>query len=183
MKESNLHQHDLLMQIRRRKSNFRLARFKLRTIKQGKDDTVDSFLKQVRVLVSECKFTNTLNTEEHITDALIFGSNNPRVQSKLLEQDATLTLDKAIDIALTRHRKLQATSSMTSGELPQMKFIIWNTHQSPFLVQPAVIEVLCMIYQTRPFVLHMAPNVRHVERPIIGSKFADLAKQKQTSSH
>ena len=77
------------------KSNFRLARFKLRTIKQGKDETVDSFLKQVRVLVSECKFTNT---EEHIIDTLIFGSNNSRVQSKLLEQDATLTLDKAIDI-------------------------------------------------------------------------------------
>ena len=72
------------------KSNFRLARFKLRTIKLGKDETVDSFLKQVRVLVSECKFTNT---EEHIIDALIFGSNNSRVQSKLLEQDATLTLD------------------------------------------------------------------------------------------
>ena len=65
------------------KSNFRLARFKLCTIKQGKDETVDSFLKQVRVLVSECKFTNR---DEHINDALIFGSNNPGVQSKLLEK-------------------------------------------------------------------------------------------------
>ena len=78
------------------KSNFRLARFKLRTIKQGKDETVDSFVKQVRVLVSECKFTNP---DEHIIDALIFGSNNPR---ELLEQDATLTLERAIDIARTQ---------------------------------------------------------------------------------
>lgn len=103
------------------KSNFRLARFKLRTIKQGKDETVDSFLKQVRVLVSECKFTNT---EEHIIDALIFGSNNSRVQSKLLEQDATLTLDKAIDIARTQEatsHQLHDIRGTTTNEVHNLK--------------------------------------------------------------
>ena len=60
--------------------------------------------KEVRVLVSECKFTNP---EEHISDALIFGSNNARVQSKLLEYDSTLTLNKATSIARTQ----QATST------------------------------------------------------------------------
>ena len=81
------------------KSNFRLARYKLRTLEQQKDETVDSFLKKVWVLVNECKFTNA---NEHIIDALIFGSKSAHVQSKLLEQDATLTLDKAIDIARTQ---------------------------------------------------------------------------------
>ena len=103
------------------KSNFRLARFKLRTIKQGKDETVDSFLKQVRVLVSECKFTNT---EEHIIDALIFRSNNSRVQSKLLEQDATLTLDKAIDIARTQEatsHQLHDIWETTTNEVHNLK--------------------------------------------------------------
>ena len=106
------------------KSNFRLARFKLRTIKQGKDETVDSFLKQVRVLVSECKFTNT---EEHIIDALIFGSNNSRVQSKLLEQDATLTLDKAIDIARTQEattHQLHDIRGTTTNEGHNLKHIL-----------------------------------------------------------
>ena len=35
------------------KSNFRLARYKLRTIKQEKGVMVDSFLKRIRVLVNE----------------------------------------------------------------------------------------------------------------------------------
>ena len=81
------------------KSNFRLSRYKLRTLKQEPGETVDSFLKKVRLLVNECKYTNP---NEHIIDALIFGSNNPRVQSKLLEHDATLTIDKAIDTARTQ---------------------------------------------------------------------------------
>ena len=58
------------------RSNFRLARYKLRTIKQELSETVYSFLKKVRILVKECKYTNS---DEHIVDALIFGSNNPRV--------------------------------------------------------------------------------------------------------
>jgi len=86
------------------KSNFRLSRYKLCTLKQEPRETVDSFLKKVRLLVNECEYTNP---DEHIIDALIFGSNNPRVQSKLLEHDATLTLDKAINTARTQ----EATSN------------------------------------------------------------------------
>ena len=86
------------------RSNFRLARYKLRTLKQEAGESVDSFLKKVRIFVNECKFTNP---DEHIIDALIFGSNNPRVQSKLLEYDASLTLNKAMSIARTQ----EATSN------------------------------------------------------------------------
>ena len=86
------------------RSNLRLARYKLRTLKQAAGESVDSFLKKVRILVKECKFTNP---DEHIIDVLIFGSNNPRVQSKLLEYDATLTLNKAVSIARTQ----EATSN------------------------------------------------------------------------
>lgn len=35
------------------KSNFRLARYKLRTLKQEKGEAVDAFLKRIRVLVNE----------------------------------------------------------------------------------------------------------------------------------
>lgn len=87
------------------RSNFRLARYKPRIIKQEPSETVDSFLKKVRILVKECKYTNP---DERIVDALIFGSNNPLVQSKFLEHDDTLTLFKAINIARTQ--ELPATS-------------------------------------------------------------------------
>ena len=85
------------------KSNFRLARYKFRLLKQQKGESVDCFIKKVRVLVKECKYAND---DEHIADALIFGSNDRRVQAKLLEYDASLTLNKAIDIARTAQGKL-----------------------------------------------------------------------------
>ena len=80
------------------KSNFRLARYKLRTLKQEPGETVDSFVKKIRILVEECHFTSP---DEHIIDALIFGSNSKRTQTKLLDKDATLTLDTALNIART----------------------------------------------------------------------------------
>ena len=86
------------------KSNFRLARYKLRTLKQEPGETVDSFVKKIRVLVEECRFTNP---DEHIIDSLIFGSNSKRTQAKLLDKDTTLSLDTALDIARTE----EATSN------------------------------------------------------------------------
>ena len=47
------------------------------------------------------------NPGEHIIDAFIFGSNNPCAQSKLLEHDDNLTLDKAIN---KEPKRLQVTS-------------------------------------------------------------------------
>ena len=95
------------------RSNFRLARYKLCTLKQEPGEAVDSFLKKVRILVTECKYTNP---DEHIIDALIFGSNNPHVQSKLLEHDSTLTFDRAMSIA----RRQKATGR------PQQLLMPWN---------------------------------------------------------
>lgn len=66
-----------------RKRNFGLSRYKLRTLKQEPDESVDSFIKKIKILVEECKFTNP---NEHIVDALIFGSNSKRTQTKLLER-------------------------------------------------------------------------------------------------
>ena len=86
------------------RSNFRLARYKLCPLKQEAGVSVDLFLKNVQILVNECKFTNR---DEHIINAFIFGLNNPHMQSKLLKSDATLTLNKAVSIARTQ----EATSN------------------------------------------------------------------------
>ena len=113
------------------RGNFRLARYKLRTIKQEPSETVDSFLKKVRILVKECKYTNP---DERIVDALIFGSNNPLVQSKFLEHDDTLTLDKAINIAITQ--------KATSDQLQDIRGIQTTTvnalRQDPHTKQPPI---------------------------------------------
>jgi hypothetical protein len=80
------------------KSNFRLARFKLRSLKQETGETVDTYIKKVRLLVNECKYTNP---DDHIIDALVFGTSNDRVRSKLIQMDEKLTLATAWDIART----------------------------------------------------------------------------------
>ena len=95
------------------KSNFRLARYKLRVLKQDKGESVDCFIKKVRILVKECKNTNV---DEHVIDIQIFGSSDPRVQAKLLEHDASLTLTKAIDIARTAE---SATSQLADIRNPE----------------------------------------------------------------
>ena len=47
------------------KSNFRLSRYKLRTLRQEPRETVDSFVKKIRILVEECQFTSS---DEHPGD-------------------------------------------------------------------------------------------------------------------
>ena len=94
------------------KSNFRLARFKLRSMRQSKTETVDAFVKRVRVIVSECKYADGT---DHILDTLIFGTNSERVQGKLLQKDATLTLNTALDIA----RREEVTKQQLQDMAPE----------------------------------------------------------------
>ncbi|KAL9971764.1 hypothetical protein ACROYT_G017970 [Oculina patagonica] len=124
------------------KSNFRLSRYKLRTLKQEPGETVDYFLKKVRILVKECKYTSP---NEHIIDALIFESNNPRVQSKLLEHDATLTLDKAIDTARTQEatsNQLQDKRGSQDTTVNALRHI-GNTWERPAQDPPKSQETRC----------------------------------------
>ncbi|KAK6191014.1 hypothetical protein SNE40_002764 [Patella caerulea] len=78
-------------------TNFRLARFRFRHMKQGKDQSIEAFVAELKLIIKECQYGEG---EQHIIDALIFGSNNTRVQAKLLEDtDPNLTLQKAIEKA------------------------------------------------------------------------------------
>ena len=72
---------------------------------------MDSFVKKIRILVEECRFTNP---DEHIIDSLIFGSNSKCTQAKLLDKDTTLSLDTALDIARTE----EATSNQIKEITP-----------------------------------------------------------------
>lgn len=69
------------------------------TVCEINTNSYSKLLPQESLYLSKCKYTNP---KEQIIDALIFGSNIPCVQSKLLEYDGTLTLDKAINIARTQ---------------------------------------------------------------------------------
>ena len=100
------------------KSNFRLARYKLRTSKQKPDETFDSFVWKIRILVGEYQFTSPY---EHIIDALIFGSNSRRTQTKLLQKDNTLTPDSALNIA----KKEKVTNNLIKGVATNKFYSNW----------------------------------------------------------
>jgi hypothetical protein len=100
------------------KSNFRLSRFKLRTTKLEPGETVHSFVKRIRILIDEGQFTNP---DEHIIDALIFGSSSERTQSKHLEYDKTLTLDRALEIARTEEVTNNQMKSISSTHIDALK--------------------------------------------------------------
>ena len=81
------------------KSNFRIARFKLRSIKQSDGESIDAFLRRIRTLLQDCAYP-AAQQDEHIIDTIIFGCVSEQVKSKLLKE-ADLTLTKALDIART----------------------------------------------------------------------------------
>ena len=95
------------------KSNFRLARYKLRGIEQGPDEAIDKFVKRIRMLTAECKYTNP---EEQTIDAIIFGGNNEAVRSKLLKKDDTLTVEQAIEITRIEEVAKQQSAVMNTAD-------------------------------------------------------------------
>ena len=94
------------------KSNFRLSQFKLSSVKQGSNELVDSIIKKVRILVKECKYHSE---EDHMIDALMFGTNSQYVQSKLLQKDEKLKLDETLDIARTAEATQNQLKDITAA--------------------------------------------------------------------
>ena len=125
--------------------------------------------------MGECQFTNP---NEHIIDALIFGSNWRRTQTKLLEKDATLTLDTTLDIARTEEVSSNqikgiATDNSTQIDTPKCGQAPSNAANPPRKPRGPIIR-LCrccgsdMIFLSDPCVQRLDQFVVHVLRKIIG---------------
>jgi len=108
------------------KSNSWLSRYKLRTLKQEPGETVHSFVKKIRILVEECWFTSP---DVNIIDALIFGSNSKRTQTKLVDKDTTLTLDTTLDITQTEEVTTNQIKEISPGT---------STHVDPLNCDPPI---------------------------------------------
>jgi transposase InsO family protein len=91
------------------KSNFRVARFKLRSYRQSDSEPVDSFVKRLRTIIAECKYPKE-HEKEHLIDSLIFGIQSEKVQGTLLQKDDKLTIDDALTLARTEEATTQQLS-------------------------------------------------------------------------
>ena len=67
------------------KSNFRLARFQLRDLRQENGEPVDSFLTRLRQQASKCSFANPDYVDDNILDQLKKGTAHSQVRKKLLD--------------------------------------------------------------------------------------------------
>ena len=77
------------------KSNFRVARFQLRALRQEPNESVDAFMTRAKRIASECEYTDR---DEQLLDTLITGVSHELVQRKLISKGNTLTLDQAMTI-------------------------------------------------------------------------------------
>ena len=103
------------------KSNFRIARYKLRECKQLESEPIDMFVKRLRTILGECDYP-ALQRDTHLLDAMIFGVRLEKIQSMLLQKDATLTVDDAIATARTQEATRQQMDELR-GKVQQIHLL------------------------------------------------------------
>ncbi len=66
----------------------------------------------MRLCAKECSFDNQ---DEMIRDRIVFGTNSMKVRERLINEGASLTMDKAVQIAQNVEYSKQQLSSMATG--------------------------------------------------------------------
>lgn len=84
------------------KTNYRLARFQLRDMRQEPQEPINSFLTRLRSQAQKCNFSSANETEHNLIDQIIKGVAHDGIQKKLLDEDPSkLTLNKCTTSART----------------------------------------------------------------------------------
>ena len=71
-----------------------VARFKAHQRKQNEGEKFDHFVKDLRLLLLDCDYTNS---DDILIDLIVSGVRHQKVQERLLDLGQDLTLEKAID--------------------------------------------------------------------------------------
>ena len=75
------------------------ARYQLQQYRQKRDESLADYITRCRNQATKCKFRYVKELGERLIEQLIIGTKHRRVQGKLLENNESLCLDDAIDIA------------------------------------------------------------------------------------
>jgi hypothetical protein len=122
------------------KSNYRLARFQLRDMRQLPNEPIDSFMTRLRSQAQKCKFSSTAETEDNLIDQIIKGVAHDSIRKKLLDQEPDkLTLDNCIKYARTieatnaHFQSLQAVgvSEISRNRKPTQKHVVKSQTKKP----------------------------------------------------
>ena len=102
------------------KQNVTIERYRFNTRTQSKEETIDQYVLELRLIVKNCVFGNL--EEQLIRDRIVCGTYSEDVRQRLLRAD-DLTLEKAISIcrADAESKKSAQYISETSAEVFGLK--------------------------------------------------------------
>ena len=89
------------------RKNVLVDRYKFRKCIQRADETLDSFITRIKIIIKQCDYGQENDNE--LRDQLVFGCNDDTLREKFFKEDS-LTLDKAIKLSIAH----QATKKQMS---------------------------------------------------------------------
>ena len=95
------------------KKNTVFARYVFQERKQQNGEKFDTFVTDLRNLVKDCNYHKP---EEMVRDKIVSGISSQEVREKLLTEGDTLTMEKAIEVAITYETTQQHLRSMACGK-------------------------------------------------------------------
>ncbi|XP_031339574.1 uncharacterized protein K02A2.6-like [Photinus pyralis] len=103
-------------------------RFKFYHANRNVDETIMDWAARVKNLASKCKFGSELSVA--MRDKFIVGMEDKAILNRLFEEDvSTLTLDKAIDIALSKEAVLKNYEASANTVIKQEPMEVYKTSQ------------------------------------------------------
>ncbi|XP_052238526.1 uncharacterized protein LOC127849814 [Dreissena polymorpha] len=103
------------------------ARYKFYNEIQG-GDSIDAFVTRLRLTARDCNFRDTDNM---IRDRIVFGTNSSKIREKLINIEAEVTLDTAIQIAQSLEYSQKQLRTMTEQDVHRI-----HTRRAGSNVQP-----------------------------------------------
>lgn len=100
------------------KSNQVFSSYKFQSRIQKTIEYCEEFATDLKVLVKDCGYENP---DKIVRDGIVFGIKSSKVREKLINEGSDLTLEKAVDIALTYELSQKQLQTMNIGEDPKCK--------------------------------------------------------------
>ena len=105
----------LMLHRQNSRPNMIAERFKFNSRVRNANEKVSMFVAELRNLKEYCEYDESLN--DMLRDRLVCGINHERTQQRLLSEDSALTLEKALDIALSLESAISQTAVTQSRYL------------------------------------------------------------------
>ena len=102
------------------RKNYIMAALKFNERRQGDNESFESFVTDLRILVKDCGYKDE---ERMVRDAIVFSCKHTKVREKCIDFADTLTLEKAIEIGRSHETNLASLKKLTKDEDPSINAI------------------------------------------------------------